>query len=160
MKAQDEPIDANLPPMLRGAASRLRALVRRLPVQPPSFVAARALDQLLWPRLDASQRELLAGRTVEVELIESGLRVRLRMGARGFEVAPPGPAAVTLRARTAALWRLARGIDDADRLFFDRALVMEGDTEFGLAIKNTLDAVGPLWGAGRSTPTSASPPGR
>jgi len=23
--------------------------------------------------------------------------------------------------------------------------VMEGDTEFGLMIKNTLDAIGPLW---------------
>jgi hypothetical protein len=31
------------------------------------------------------------------------------------------------------------------RLFFERALVMEGDTEFGLMIKNTLDAIGPLW---------------
>ncbi|MBS0304919.1 MAG: hypothetical protein JSR43_05995, partial [Proteobacteria bacterium] len=35
--------------------------------------------------------------------------------------------------------------DDADRLFFDRALVMEGDTELGLVLKNTLDAIGPLW---------------
>jgi hypothetical protein len=38
-----------------------------------------------------------------------------------------------------------RGADDADRLFFDGALVMEGDTEFGLMLKNTLDAIGPLW---------------
>ena len=44
-----------------------------------------------------------------------------------------------------ALWRLLRGEDDADRLFFERALVMEGDTEFGLVLKNTLDAIGPLW---------------
>jgi len=28
-------------------------------------------------------------------------------------------------------------------LFFDRLMVMEGDTEFGLLLKNTLDAVGP-----------------
>ena len=37
-----------------------------------------------------------------------------------------------------------RGQEDADRLFFDRALVMEGDTEYGLMLKNTLDAIGPL----------------
>ena len=48
-------------------------------------------------------------------------------------------------ADTAALLRLVRGADDADRLFFDGALVMEGDTEFGLMLKNTLDAIGPLW---------------
>ena len=50
-----------------------------------------------------------------------------------------------IRARSAALLRLVRGQDDADRLFFERALVMQGDTEFGLMIKNTLDAIGPLW---------------
>ena len=60
-------------------------------------------------------------------------------------MAPPGPPVLVIRARSAALLRLVRGQDDADRLFFERALVMEGDTEFGLMIKNTLDAIGPLW---------------
>ena len=141
---------SSLPAALRAPASLLRGLVRRLPTQPPSFVAARLLNRLLWPRLDATQRLLLAGRTVEVELLEPGLRVRLRLGIRGFEVAPPGAPTLVIRARTAALLRLARGEDDADRLFFDRALVMEGDTEFGLALKNTLDAIGPLWGGAAS----------
>ena len=103
------------------------------------------LDRLLWPRLDATQRQMLAGRTVEVELLEPGVRLRLRLGGSGFEVAPPGAPALVIRAQTAALLRLARGQDDADRLFFERALVMEGDTEFGLMLKNTLDAIGPLW---------------
>lgn len=141
---QDADFDG-LPRALRKPARQLRGLVRRLPTQPPSFVAARLLDRVLWPRLDASQRRDLAGHTVEVELLETGVRVRLRLGARGFEVAPAGKAAVLIRARSAALLRLARGEDDADRLFFDRALVMEGDTEIGLLLKNTLDAIGPLW---------------
>jgi O2-independent ubiquinone biosynthesis accessory factor UbiT len=136
---------AALPSALHEPARKLRGLIRRLPVQPPSFIAARVLDRLLWPRLDATQRRLLAGRTVEVELLEPGVRLRLRLGARGFELAPPGEPALVIRAQTAALLRLARGADDADRLFFDGALVMEGDTEFGLMLKNTLDAIGPLW---------------
>lgn len=140
-----EPEFASLPSALRAPARHLRGLVRRLPMQPPSFVAARLLDRLLWPRLDATQRQLLAGRTVEVDLLEPGVRLRLRLGAGGFEVAPPGAPALVIRARSMALLRLARGEDDADRLFFERALVMEGDTEFGLMIKNTLDAIGPLW---------------
>jgi predicted lipid carrier protein YhbT len=135
-----------LPPPLRAAARRLREVVRRLPVQPPSFVVARLLDRLLWPRLDATQRTLLAHRCVEVEVVETGVRVRLVLGARGFGVARTDePAAVVVRAQAVALWRLVRGEDDADRLFFERALVMEGDTEFGLVLKNTLDAIGPLW---------------
>ena len=136
---------AALPAALRAPAQRLRSLVQRLPTEPPSFVAARLLDRLLWPRLDADQRQMLAGRSIEVDLIEPGVRLRLRLGQRGFEVAPPGPPVLVIRARTAALLRLVRGQDDADRLFFECALVMEGDTEFGLMIKNTLDAIGPLW---------------
>lgn len=134
------------PAPLARAAEHARQVVRRLPVQPPSFVAARLLDRLLWPKLDAGQRSALAGRVVEVELIETGVRVRLLLGERGFSVAggSAGPA-VRIRARTDALWRLVRGQDDADRLFFERALVMEGDTEYGLILKNTLDAIGPLW---------------
>lgn len=131
--------------VLERASGRLRGVVRRLPTQPPSLLAALALDRLLLPRLDEAQRALLSQRAVEVEVIELGLRVRLVLGARGFTAARTSDApALTIRARADALWLLLRGEDDADRLFFDRALVMEGDTEFGLVLKNTLDAIGPL----------------
>ena len=39
---------------------------------------------------------------------------------------------------------MAAGDEDADTLFFERVLVMEGDTEYGLLPKYTLDAIGPL----------------
>lgn len=134
------------PPRWLALAHGVRDAVRRLPTQPPSFVAARVLDQLLWPRLDEGARAALAGRTVEVEVVELGVRVRLQLGPRGFVVAPSAqPVALTVRATANALWRLVRGEDDADRLFFERALVMEGDTEYGVALKNVLDAIGPLW---------------
>lgn len=132
---------------LEAVARRLRGVVRRLPVGPPSFVAALVLDRLLWPRLDAAQRRLLRHRCIEIESVESAVRVRLVLGERGFEVARAGVVPlVVIRAETAALLRLARGEDDADRLFFERRLVMEGDTELALLLKNTLDAIGPLWG--------------
>ena len=123
-----------------------RERVARLPSRPPSTLLALLLDRLLLPRLDASQRQALRGETVEIELQELGARVRLRLGERGFHAAGEGGAPrLRLRARADALWRLLRGEDDADRLFFDGALVMEGDTEYGLILKNTLDAIGPLW---------------
>ena len=123
-----------------------RARVARLPTRPPSTLLALLLDRLLLPRLDAGQREALQGAIVEIELQELGARVRLCLGAEGFRAAAEsGPARLRLRAKLEALWRLLRGEDDADRLFFDGALVMEGDTEYGLILKNTLDAIGPLW---------------
>ena len=123
----------------------LRGLVRALPLRPPSFVLARLLDRWFLPRLDETTRTALSGRVVELEVQDLGLRARLLLGAHGFEVARGAPA-LTIRGGAEALWRLVRGHDDADRLFFERALVMEGDTEFGLLLKNTLDALGPLGG--------------
>jgi predicted lipid carrier protein YhbT len=122
----------------------LRGLLRRLPTQPPSWLAAAALDRLLLPRLDDDTREACRDRVVELELSDLGVRLRLRFDGTRFSAASGEPE-LRVRAATRALLRLVRGEDDADRLFFDRELVMEGDTEFGLLLKNQLDAIGPLW---------------
>ncbi|MFN3417084.1 MAG: SCP2 domain-containing protein [Caldimonas sp.] len=124
----------------------LRSLVQRLPIRPPSQVLALALNRLLRPRLGEPERALLSHRVVEIAVSDLGLRCRLRLDERGFHPAPDG-GDVTLRiaADAASYLRLMRGQEDADRLFFERALVMEGDTEYGLILKNTLDALGPLW---------------
>jgi predicted lipid carrier protein YhbT len=120
--------------------------VSRLPPHPSAWLAARLLDRVLLPRLPADARAALAGACVELRVIDLGLRVRLRLGPRGFEAAPwQGEAALRIRAPAASYARLGRGEDDPERLFFERALVMEGDSELGLVLKNTLDAIGPLW---------------
>jgi predicted lipid carrier protein YhbT len=125
---------------------RLRPLLQRLPMQPPAFVLAKALDRWLLPRLPADARTALSQRVVEVGVTDLGLALRLQLGEAGFAVAPAGaPVVLRIAAAGPTFWRLLRGIDDADRLFFERALVMEGDTEMGLVLKNTLDAIGPLW---------------
>lgn len=125
-----------------------RQRLSRLPSAPPSLPLAWLLDRLLLPRLDAAQRLALQGQTLEIELQELGARVRLRLEEQGFRAAGDrGAPRLRLRARADALWRLLRGQEDADRLFFEGALVMEGDTEYGLILKNTLDAIGPLWSA-------------
>ena len=140
------PNPAAVPAWLNQAAERLRGIVQRLPVQPPSFVLARVLDRMLLPRLPADARAALGNRTVELSISDLGLRVRLQLAAGGFRVAPAGSeTALRIVAPASSYLRLLRGQDDADRLFFERLLVMEGDTEMGLVLKNTLDAIGPLW---------------
>jgi predicted lipid carrier protein YhbT len=127
-------------------AARLKPLVQRLPMQPPALALALALNRVLLPRLPADAREALSRRPVEVVVTDLGLTLRLLLDTGGFRLAPPGAApALRIAASVASFWRLLRGEDDADRLFFERALVMEGDTEMGLVLKNTLDAIGPLW---------------
>jgi len=132
--------------VLAALAARLRPVVARLPMHPPAMALALALDRFLLPRLDPEARAALEGHVVEIAVTDLGLCLRLRLGERGFSPAPAEPApALRVAAAAPSYWRLLRGRDDADRLFFERALVMQGDTELGLVLKNTLDAIGPLW---------------
>jgi predicted lipid carrier protein YhbT len=123
----------------------LRGFVARLPVQPPSMLLAAALNRTLRPRLPADAAALLSDRVVEIEVQDLGVRCRLVLSRGRFHAAGAGgPVTLRIAAPAASYLRLLKGEDDADRLFFERALVMEGDTEYGLVLKNTLDAIGPL----------------
>lgn len=141
-----------LPAWLAGAQAQVARRVTRLPSAPPSAVVALAINRGLWSRFPAELRQGLVGQVITLEVTDLGWRLRLRGGPQGFAAAGD-EAAATLRiaARASGWWRLARGLDDPDRLFFDRVLMMEGDTELGLLLKNSLDAMGPLW------PAAASP---
>ncbi len=139
------PLPAPLAALLGAALAAARQVVERLPPEPPSFVLARALDRALLPRLDRDARAALAQRVVEVRVTDLGLRLRLRLTETGFAVATrAAPPALRIAAPAAALHALAAGREDADTLFFERKLVMEGDTDYALLLKNTLDAIGPI----------------
>lgn len=124
----------------------LRALVQRLPWQPPSLLLALSLQRLMWPKLRESQRRELAGAVVAIEVEDLGLQCRVWLvEGKGFAVATASQSPrVRVRASSSGFLRLLNGQEDPDRLFFERALVLEGDTEYGLLLKNTLDALGPL----------------
>lgn len=133
-----------LPPLPPPPAA-LRRLIERLPTQPPSMLLAIALNRALLPKLDAAARAGWGGHCVEVHVIDFGVKFRLALGTSGFAPAPVGsPVVLRIAAPADVYWRLAEGTEDADTLFFERRLVMEGDTELGLLLKNTLDAIGPL----------------
>jgi predicted lipid carrier protein YhbT len=139
-------VPPGLPQWLHPLHKQLCRGVSRLPVAPPSMLLALLLDRLLLPRLPADAREALTGHCVELCITDMGVRVRLQLGGDGFShAAQGGEPVLRIAAPVRSYLRLLRGEDDPDRLFFERALVMEGDTELGLVLKNTLDAVGPIW---------------
>lgn len=122
----------------------VRHAIGRLPVWPPSLLIAQALNRLWWPMVDAATQQALSGRVVELHVSDLGLTCRLIAEPGGMRCASAGqPFAVRLSATAPVFWQLLRGREDPDTLFFDRRMTMEGDTEFGLLLKNTLDAVGP-----------------
>ena len=127
-------------------------VLRRLPVQPPSLMLAHMLSERWWPQVPLSARPGLCGRRVDVIVRDLGLTFRLCAQGQGIRMATlQEPLAVAIQADARALLDLMAGREDPDTLFFERRLVMEGDTAFALLLKNTLDAVGPVtWQPWRS----------
>lgn len=123
-------------------AAPLFALARRLPERPPAMALAAALNVALCTGLlSRTALEPLSGRTVRLEASDAGTGASLTLGPRGFAAARRGAADVTIRAALRDYLALALRREDPDTLFFTRRLVIEGDTELGLVVKNALDAV-------------------
>ena len=117
------------------------AIVERLPQFPPSFALAAVLNLVPQRVLSRDALEPLVGRVLCLRVIDAGLTLRFTLTSGGFRTAPDAAADdLTISASARDFVALALRQEDPDALFFDRRLVMEGDTELGLIVKNTLDA--------------------
>lgn len=137
----------------------IAAVLRRLPPWPPSFVLATSLNALLAPQLPEDVRRQLAQRRLRIEVRDAGLVLDFTWTGQRFAALPKQEATdLTIAATAPDFLRLARREEDPDTLFFSRRLSMQGDTELGLLVKNTLDALElPVFDLSRFTRRSASP---
>ncbi|MGZ5034148.1 MAG: ubiquinone anaerobic biosynthesis accessory factor UbiT [Usitatibacter sp.] len=107
-----------------------------------SLALASALNIFLRRKLPAELFERLDGRHVEICAREPSFRACFRVRGRHF--IPSRPVAepyLRFRASARDFAAIAARVEDADTLFFNRRLVVEGDTEVALLVKNTLDAI-------------------
>ncbi len=126
-------------PQLPAALGRLLSL---LPVVPGSFLFANAVNLVLRGRLPADVLAALTGKVVRVRVTDAQLRFDVRCDGRQFSACRADVLAdVTIAACARDFYLLMRRQEDPDTLFFSRRLAIEGDTELGLLIKNTLDAL-------------------
>ncbi len=114
-----------------------------LPEGPPAAALALALNLAL-ARGILSRDALapLSGKIFRLEASDLGAGVNAGFNGRWF--APRGRQSapdVTVRASAQDYLRLALRREDPDTLFFTRRLLITGDTDLGLVVKNTLDAV-------------------
>lgn len=121
----------------------LAALLSRLPAYPPSAAFAVALNLALLGRvLPRKSLAPIEGRRIRLVAEDLGLRVEFMLTARGFRpCAGRQPPDLAISAQAVDFLRLAARLEDPDTLFFTRRLALQGDTELGLQVKNTLDAV-------------------
>jgi len=120
----------------------VRHVLALLPGRPGACLFAAGLNTVLGPHLDADARRALEGRRLRLAVTDAALAFDAAWRGNAFTGAyGPGAPDLVIAATLYDLGRLAARKEDPDTLFFSRRLVMEGDTELGLLIKNTLDAI-------------------
>lgn len=120
----------------------LAALLAKLPPYPASLLLVTVLNRVLAPQLPGDVAERLQGRRFRITVRDA--RVSLDFTCRAGRFAPlprQHEPDLAIAASGPDFLRLAQRSVDPDTLFFSRRLSMEGDTELGLVVKNTLDAL-------------------
>lgn len=117
-------------------------VLERLPAGPPAWLFAEVVSAVLAPQLAPDLLEALAGRRVRLRVTDARVHADFtvaqgRIRALGGGGAPD----VAIAASAWDFLQLARRAEDPDTLFFARRLVIEGDTELGLRLKNALDGL-------------------
>lgn len=112
----------------------------------PGAIHSRALaiilNQVFVHELEENQLEFLRDRSMAIEIRDLGLTYRLTLcDDKLKEGDTKEKCHLTVRACLYDFMSLASQQEDPDTLVFQRRLVMEGDTELGLALKNYLDSV-------------------
>jgi predicted lipid carrier protein YhbT len=131
---------------MSSATYQLPALFRKafsvLPAYPGSVLFSQALNRVLVKHLPADTLDLLDGRPLRIEVKDAGIGFDFVCRHGSFSAARHrGDVALTIGASAYDFFLLAQRKEDPDTLFFSRRLTMEGDTELGLLVKNSLDAI-------------------
>ncbi len=121
---------------------RVGSVLSHLPAYPGSFLLVTALNQVLARQLPADVRQYLLGKKLRIHVRDARLTFDFTcIGARFIASRKQDATDLTISASAQDFLRLAQRQEDPDTLFFNRRLSMEGDTELGLIVKNSIDAL-------------------
>ena len=117
-----------------------------VPVKLAPFALKRqVLEQVLsWQFRQAladGELDFLEGRWLSTHVRDIGLLWYTSVINGRLVVSPEAEADVSFSADASDLLMIAARKQDPDTLFFQRRLVIEGDTELGLYVKNLMDAI-------------------
>ena len=117
-----------------------------VPVKLAPFALKRqVLEQVLsWQfrqALEEGELDFLEGRWLSIHVRDIGLLWYTSVVDGRLVVSQQADADVSFSADASDLLMIAARKQDPDTLFFQRRLVIEGDTELGLYVKNLMDAI-------------------
>jgi len=120
----------------------LGRLVSALPQTPPTIFLCLGLNAVRDQLFAAGLAEALEERRLRLHVSDAGLTLDFTCKRGRFLPSPrTARADLTITATAYDFACLALRKEDPDTLFFARRLVMEGDTDLGLLVKNTLDSL-------------------
>lgn len=127
--------------LVKNGAVFLRTPVKLLPFTLKQQVIEQLLEWQFRQALEEGELDFLIGRWLSIEVPDLGLQWFTSLEENRLIVRKYGQADVTFRANANALLLIAARKQDPDTLFFQRHLMIEGDTELGLYVKNLMDAI-------------------
>ncbi|MBE0487047.1 SCP2 sterol-binding domain-containing protein [Marinobacter sp.] len=125
---------------LPSPAPLLEAIDRQTPMPLKQLITEAPLNRLFAEAVAEGEFDDFEGRTIRLEVNSGQPGITIGYWAGRLRVVE-GPGEATIRGSLAAFKTLAARQQDPDQLFFQRRLVIEGDTELGLALKNLLDSL-------------------
>ncbi|MFW7341110.1 SCP2 sterol-binding domain-containing protein [Pollutimonas sp. H1-120] len=120
----------------------LGKLLSHLPAYPGSLVFTAGLNLMLASHLPADTLRMLQGKALRIQPRDAGVAFDFMWSGTSFKaIAPATQPDLTIAANVHDFYLLMQRREDPDTLFFSRRLSMEGDTELGLLVKNSLDSM-------------------
>lgn len=119
----------------------LPGLVGRLPGLPVSAAFVSLFNKMAWRGLSDLDWAALRGKRFCVHVRDLGGKSYFSVTDKGLRAEMADHTDVTFTATANDFIRLALRLEDPDTLFFNRRLLIEGNTDLGLTVKNMLDTV-------------------
>ncbi|MCE8030509.1 sterol-binding protein [Halomonas daqingensis] len=117
----------------------IRAIDPRVPLVLKRQLIEPLLNRTFAEPLAEGEFDVLEGRRISLHIEDLGVALTLTLEEERFRLSPEQGEA-TIRGGWREFLCLATRREDPDALFFQRRLVIEGDTELGLMVKNLLDS--------------------
>lgn len=132
----------NLPAAQQSTVSvTLKKMIGRLPAYPATQAFVTGFNLTVWKKLKDLDWDGLYGRTFSVVIKDMELALYFSVAEKGLRAVKTAQPDVIFTATFMDLIRLALRLEDPDALFFNRRLLIEGNTDIGLRVKNMLDGI-------------------
>lgn len=128
---------ARRPRLPKPLALPLKLLPRKL----HGYALSKILNQVFKREMSEGELDFLEGRTVCIKVSDAALSYSVSMRQGLFEEAAGQPVDLTISGTVYDYLLLITNREDPDTLFFQRHLMMDGDTGLGVHLKNMLAAI-------------------